>query len=368
MRGSNCWILLLIFCGCVSVQGQPSFFRKEIAVLDRPNSIVIGDFNNDSKPDLAVGGWAGTTILLNAGGGNFEHAIYVDTVISPQLAAHFDGDGRLDLIGVSTGPNPAASILLGRGDGTFQPPRDLLGGQHDAATGDFNKDAKLDLILYNVSTGDTFLLLGNGDGTFHSATLVGRALSDQEVLTIAVDDINRDGHNDLVLFDGWGVRILLGTGDGTFRSPIDAYVERMPGSNTHYSSSGILLADFNRDGLLDIATRSNIMLGNGDGTFQAPRFFLEASSAISPYAHPSAAADLNGDGHPDLVMTYGFSAPVSVFAGRGDGTLLASVEYGPGGAIVVADVDGDGLPDLVCANLLSNSVSLLLNGSAKRPE
>jgi hypothetical protein len=194
--------------------------------------------------------------------------------------------------------------------------------------------------------------------------LVGRAANGEDVLTLAIADLNGDGRSDLALFDGWFVRILLGRGDGTFKEPIDTWLERMPGSTTHYNSSGILIADFNRDRRPDIASRSNVMLGNGDGAFQPPRFFLDISTAKGTYPHPWAAADLNGDGNLDVVIVYA-EGTLSVFSGKGDGTLSRSAEYESiGGLVVSVDVDGDDRCDLVGANRFSNMIFVLMNQSA----
>ncbi|MGH8247019.1 MAG: FG-GAP-like repeat-containing protein, partial [Gammaproteobacteria bacterium] len=205
---------------------------------------------------------------------------------------------------------------------------------------------------------------GNGDGTFQSRALI----LGEEVFDVEAADFNRDGRTDLALDDGYRIWILLGQGDGAFLPPVMTNVERMPGSNTHYASSGIVVVDFNRDGLPDIATRSNVMLGKGDGSFHAPLFFLEQSTAKGNFPHASAAADLDGDGHQDLVISYN-SNFVSVFRGKGDGTMSPSLEFPVGHMyyLVTADLDGDGLPDVATANVRSNDISLLLNRSPRAP-
>jgi hypothetical protein len=372
-----CFVLGCLLAGD-SLEAQPAFFRKDIPIADRPDTVVIGDFNGDSMPDMAIGSSVGTSILLNTGRGDFGRPIHLDSLISPKLAADFNGDGRLDLIAVAQAPFPTVLSLLGRGDGTFLPAREVARGVDSGpllisvrvASGDFNGDGRHDLVLSDVSgTVSAFLMLGNGDGTFQSRTLIGDTPLGEEPFQIEVADFNRDGLSDLVLFDGWSVAMFLGQGDGAFRPAVGTYVAHMPGSNTHYASSGILVGDFNRDGRSDIATRSNVMLGKGNGSFQPPLFFLERSMAKGDYPHPSVATDLNGDGHLDLVISYATSNLLSVFLGKGDGTMLPSVDftvapYAGTGTVVAADLDGDGLSDLVTTNFYSNSVSLLLNRRA----
>src|SRR5687768_10352512 len=98
-------VLLLL---AVSLLAQPAFFRKDIPVGDRPLAVVVGDFNGDSRPDLAVNSFAGLSILLNTGGGNFARPLTIPAEIHPMfgptptnytLAADFNRDGRLDLVG-----------------------------------------------------------------------------------------------------------------------------------------------------------------------------------------------------------------------------------------------------------------------------
>lgn len=382
MRPFDCWLLLTCFWGGNSLEAHPAFHRKDIPVADRPNTVVIGDFNGDSRPDMAVGSLAGSSVLLNTGRGDFGQSIHLGSLL-PKLAADFDGDGRLDLVGIALSTIPTVLILSGRGDGTFLPAREIARGGFDfgvlqisvtVAFGDFNGDRRPDLVLSDVAgTVSALLMLGNGDGTFQPRSLIGEPATGEEGFQIEVADFNRDGVSDVALFDGWGITMFLGQGDGAFRPAVGTYVAHMPGGATHYASSGIAVVDFNRDGLPDIAARSNVMLGNGDGSFQPPLFFLDRSTAKSDYPHPSAVADLNGDGHLDLVITYASSNLLSVFPGKGDGTMLASVDYtvapyAGSGTVVAADLDGDGLSDLVTTNYFPNSVSLLLNRRERKPE
>jgi hypothetical protein len=187
-------------------------------------------------------------------------------------------------------------------------------------------------------------------------------------MALAVGDVNGDGVPDLVVADSTagpiqGV-VLLGRGDGTFAPPLP--LELPP--DTDFASYNLRLADFNRDGKLDIVFNVNVsgtvlLLGHGDGTFGPPVAFQPRNSGPG-----LAVADLNGDGKPDVVTTAFDHDDVSYSLGNGDGTfqpvqdqaqLVAPVGRAPV-AVAVADFgsalpDGslgppDGLPDLILAD------------------
>ena len=192
--------------------------------------------------------------------------------------ADFNRDGKLDL-SVSNGccePNAGntVSILLGNGDGTFQPQVDYRTAGEPAwvAVADLNGDGNLDLVTADYTPKNVSVLLGNGDGTFGAYTAYATADNSNAVI---IADFNRDGKLDLATINpgpssccGTTASILLGNGDGTFQAHVDFVVGAAP--------TGLVTGDFNRDGNLDLAVtrqysdKISILLGNGDGTFQAP--------------------------------------------------------------------------------------------------
>jgi hypothetical protein len=172
------------------------------------------------------------------------------------------------------------------------------------------------------------VLLGNGDGTFQPAQNIDVNLPvgsfDSNPITLTVGDFNNDGKPDLIIqqeaaFFLEVVTVLPGNGDGTFQAPID----RNPGVSS--SLIGLTVGDFNGDGNLGFATVGDsdstgafgvdVFPGNGDGTFGNRAFFLTGGAD----AFGVATGDFNGDGRPDLVVANTFSNSVSVLLNTSTG-------------------------------------------------
>jgi len=299
--------------------------------------------------------------------------------------ADVNGDGKLDVAVAndSDNPNGSVAILLGNGDGTFQPAVNYNSGGQSALSvviADLNGDAKQDVVVLNAS-GTLGVLRGNGDGTFQP--VVTHSSGGTSPSSVAVADLNGDAKLDLVVTNETGgndevVAVLLGNGDGTFK-PAVAY------SSGGFLPSSVAVSDVNGDGKLDVLVTSfcnvngscpgegvlGVLLGNGDGTFQAAVTY--DTGGID--AQWLAVADVNGDGKADVVVvncgptgasSCGLGNLAAVLLGNGDGTFLPAVTYDSGGdfpaSVVVADVNGDGKPDLLVANFASTGV-LLGNGN-----
>jgi hypothetical protein len=229
-----------------------------------PVSLAVGDFNKDGKLDIAVtantysrvsegyGGYAPyyngyVNVLIGNGAGGFsaDNSYALGSSYDPSTAGvavgDFRGNGNLDLAVANGG----VALLLGNGDGTFGTPTYLSGSAtaQSVAVGDFNGDHKLDLVTGNLdgSGNSVSVLLGNGNGTFGTATFYPTRGSG-----VAVADFNRDGKLDLAVSGSRGVSALLGMGDGTFAAGWD------------YAApyAAVAVGDFNRDGWPDLATVS----------------------------------------------------------------------------------------------------------------
>jgi len=227
--------------------------------------------------------------------------------------------------------------------------------------GDFNGDGKPDLAIANFSDSNVSILLGNGNGSFQPAA---NYATDFLPVSVAVGDFDSDGNPDLATSnlgpDPGNVSILLGNGSGTFQPAVSYGAGIFPAS--------VAVGDFNGDGKADLAVANNdssvsILLGNGDGTFQQPA--LNYGAGANPVS--VAVGDFNGDGKADLAVANefsGFSGDVSTLFGNGDGTFQPAVsdlaDVFPV-SVAVGDFNGDGKPDLAVANNLSSNVSILLN-------
>jgi hypothetical protein len=343
-------------------------FQPQVTYSAGPNlplAIAAGDFSGNGRIDLAVVN-AGTfyyysassgtvSVLLGNGDGTFQPLSGAQNRVGSGpdalVAGDFNGDGRTDLA-VANQEDNTVSVVLGNGDGTFQPEFTYTVGSYPAAivAGDFNGDGRVDLAVANSRDGTVSVLLGNGDGTFQPQVTY-RVGSGPDA--IVAGDFNGDGHIDLGVADGAGVQILLGNGDGSFQS---AY--------TVASGIGgaLVAADFNGDGRLDLAVAGgnavSVLLGNGDGTFRPQVSYAVGWSPIA-----IAAGDFTGDGHLDLAVANNNDNTVSVLLGNGDGTFQPQVTYWVGsgpGSIAAGDFTGNGHLDLAVANSYDNTVSVLL--------
>jgi len=359
-----------------------TFGKSDFAVGNSPIAVAEGDFNGDGKIDLAVANGADNrvSILLGKGDGTFQPPVNYPTGRYPYAiaAVDFNRDGKLDLAvanfscpfngGICT--LGAVSILLGNGDGTFQPQTTLSTSYFPGsiAAGDFNGDGVLDLAVANRSlppasySAAITIFLGNGDGTFKPG--VNYAVGPQYAnppSSLITADFNGDGKLDLVAANSntpGSVSILLGNGDGTFQ----AQVQYSTGAEPYT----VIAGDFNGDGKLDLATANlgtgansvSVLLGNGDGTFQSN---VDYPTSIGPMS--LATGDINGDGKPDLAVVNFKANTVSVLLGNGDGTFQANQDFNTGvspRSVIMYDLNGDGRLDLAIANFGSNTISVLL--------
>jgi hypothetical protein len=237
------------------------------------------------------------------------------------VAVDLNNDGKLDVviahqIECFEAPCVAArtiSIMIGNGDRTFQPTRemDVGTGMSRIAVGDFNRDGIKDLAIAG-DRAQVYRLQGVGDGTFTQLPTL-TLIEDNfgvDGTDIDVADFNGDSIQDLavaIALNGSKTAVLIGTGDGTFRPPliIQDPTLRVPQVQA--------VADYNGDGFQDLALGladgtqglMQILNGNGDGTFQPPAFFLVPPPKSSIGTVGLITANLNSDTRPDLALSIG---------------------------------------------------------------
>jgi hypothetical protein len=301
-----------------------------IGVDPDPVSVAVGDFRGIGVADLAAVSSNGTvSVLLGNGDGTFGQPTRYRVGARPDFVAVADlnRDGVPDLVTANFAGN-SVSVLLGNGDGTFGPASDFDAGSTPFALtiGSFRGDGRLDLAVANHDTSGLSVLLNNGDGTFGSPRTY--AVGPGPV-SVAAGDLNGDGVLDLVTANygigggntGNTVSVLLGNGDGTF---VPARNDVVP-----LGVDSVVLGHFTGSGNLDLATghcysdgivdirQVSVYHGNGDGTFGARDDYPLSN-------HPNyviVSADFNGDGLPDLATPNIDHVAV----------LLQSAGYAPGG-------------------------------------
>jgi hypothetical protein len=353
----------------------------DYAVGAHPNALVAGDFNNDNVQDLAVGMANNQVgVLLGNGDGSFLPGPVSETGLNLEAGVtwysladgDFDHDGNRDL---AAADGYSATVLLGDGEGAFEASYPL-GAYYveSVAVGDFNGDGLLDLGMtsnypgyYGGSDGYAEVLLGNGDGTFSDLPNITSLGGTSSWFAGAVSaDLNGDNFDDFVtvlnsapLGQPDGVYVLFGGSAGELQGP---YFFSTGGAD---SLGPLVAGDLDADGDIDLvkasagATKLHVLLGDGIGGFSGP------TSYDTGGGWSAVIGDFTGDGKLDVAQSV--SQYLSVFPGRGDGTLEPRMDFAVShasfynGMLAAGDFNSDGWLDAAINDTSDHAVSALIN-------
>jgi hypothetical protein len=256
------------------------------------------------------------------------------------------------------------TVLLGHGSGGFSAPTAVLlagGSPVSVAVADFNLDGKLDIVAVDILDNQISILLGTGDGRFRSAVQYDAGAGP---FSVTVADLNGDNKPDLLVLNATpkNLGILMGNGDGTFKPAV--FVSAGAPENGWQPGEQIAVGDFDVDGKMDVAVVNfavtiSALSGKGDGTFPG------AATDIAAGASPAgvSVADFNSDGILDFATANQGADSLSVFLQDSSGNFAGFASYAVGrtpSAIAAGDINRDGKVDLITANQGDNTISLLV--------
>lgn len=346
-----------------------------------PGSVEIADLNGDGKFDVVVANEESSdvSILLGDGKGQFTPAKG-----SPFAAGHlpndiavgdFNRDSKLDLA-IANHEENHLTVLLGDGNGGFAPaPSSPLAVEvkphvHGVATGDLNGDGNPDLVTDSWANDQVLVLFGDGKAYFRTpGTFVKVGRRPYQRLRVA--DVNGDGNADILTTntEGNNVTVMLGDGRGGFKQS----------AGSPFASSdapfNFAVGDVNGDGKIDLAVVDSptsmaegrgkdgltVMLGNGNGAFTKL-----AGSPLATGKTPNRVAigDVNGDGVNDIAVSSPVDNNITLFLMSGRGTVASSPAIAVGGrpkGLAIRDLNGDGKADMVITNNGDNTATVRLS-------
>jgi hypothetical protein len=394
-----------------------NFSTKSYPVEAGPAQLIAADFNGDHIPDIATVNTSANTvsILINNGDGTFRPHLDFATGPGPNglAAVDWNKDGKMDIVvsnGGAANASHSVSILLGNGDGTFQPHHEIIGAPHatSIAVGDFNGDGNPDIATSSNSPNNAVLVTpGNGRGGMLTFVDTGNFGLDPRppnanaflLSKIVRADFNHDGKDDLYYIEcchifgivpqgAFGVLVSNGDGSFTAQSVLDGIIP----------PTDLISVDINQDGLTDAimpffgchepCIGVSVAINNGDGTFSTspsgPGFPVDVENP--GFQVGGAAFDVDGDGHKDFVLVGNDTNDPSfnpnnmtliIQKQNADGTFAGPPAF-PGGpsqlvtvtlkapivenpSVVVADFNHDGKPDLAMVSKFGGPVFVVLN-------
>jgi len=381
--------------GITNVVGPPVTLAAQttFATGDKPESVTVADVNGDGKPDLIVANLDSSTVsvLLNttapgaAPSFASQQTFGTGTAPSSVTTADINGNGQADLIVTNSGSNSVSVLLNTTPPGattlSFTSQQSFAAGSNPSAvtTADLNGDGKPDLIVVNQLSNTVSVLLNT---TAPGATAA--AFATQQIFatgggpfSVATADLNGDGKPDLVVTNaGAGtVSVLLNTTATGATAASFASQQTFATGTGQYS---VTTSDLNGDGKPDLIVANSasntvsVLMNTTAPGATTPSFAAQQTFATGTGPFSVTAADLNGDGKPDLIVANYTSNTASVLVnttppGATTPSFAAQQTFATGAgpfSLMAADLNGDGQVDIIVANTGSGTLSVLRNATA----
>ena len=314
--------------------------------------IVTADFDDDNDIDILASTHYVAQLYLNNGDGTFAAAVDINAATGMNTglaAADLDGDGDIDFA-INNYEIDSTQIFLNNGSGVFTSAGRYASGSnpHSLAGAHFDNDGAVDLVISNRVVDSISVLINNGDGSYAPPV---RYQVGEDAYCAEPADLDDDGDIDLAVgsWDGQKISIFFNGGTGAFAAPFEYF-------NGSYSS--IAVADFDKDGFLDLASTvsGNILVSynKGDG-----HFYENPALPVGTGAWAIASGDYDNNGYIDLAVTNNISSDLSLFLNNGDSNFATETYSGlPVGAgpkgIAMANLDGDPYEEIVIADFFND--------------
>ncbi|CAF1358358.1 unnamed protein product [Rotaria sp. Silwood1] len=366
--GTNSIVVLRSYSNFLSANQN----KYSTGTLWFPNCLAVGDFNNDQILDIIVAGSFSNYIIFFFGYGDgdfiYQEAISLEGLsVTPYLVVVNDlnNDGNTDLV-VTTYDNNQILIYLGRGNGDFYKKfiyaTEVSSFPTSIILHDLNQDNIVDIVTANANDNTISVLLGHGDGTFANATNYSTGNSTSPIYA-TVGDFNNDGLVDLISanYDTDSLTIYFGNGYGIFSNQIFIFT-------SNYYANSLVVQDLNNDKDDDIiaifssSSSMGIFLGNGDGSFQQMKIYSTDVGSLPLF---SFLADFNKDGMKDIAILDSDTPSINIFFGYNNGSFSKkpSIPIDSSSSsyfMASGDFNNDSEIDIVVSNLANDDITILL--------